>query len=372
MSRWGRFQDPDQAAHYEFLCREAGVTVRYCAEAFEDDGTLTSSLLKSIKRVMAAEYSRQLFDRCRTSLRRHMLGGGKCGGVAPYGFARQAYDADGTAGRVLGHGERRGMGQTVRLVPGPMAEQEAVRLIFRLFTREGVGCTEIACRLEAEGLPYRHGASWNENRVRGVLTNKIATGVYRFNQSHHRFRTITRNPVDEWIGVRMCAPLVTPAVWRAARTRFAMARTSPWTDEHRLQKLRDLLRVHSHPTRRIIDAAPGAPSVKAYKNHFGSMEAALRQVGYVSPRKPRRRVEASQLRPAEILLQLRALFDRKGYISIRLIEQSPSLPSPHYIRRTFGSLRNALEAAGVRQSQGDRIQAGRRDSRAVNPRPASA
>ena len=25
VSRWGRFQDTDQAAHYEFICREAGV-----------------------------------------------------------------------------------------------------------------------------------------------------------------------------------------------------------------------------------------------------------------------------------------------------------------------------------------------------------
>src|SRR5579875_3444694 len=39
VSRWGRFQDPDQAAHYEFLCREAGVKVRYCSEAFDNDGT---------------------------------------------------------------------------------------------------------------------------------------------------------------------------------------------------------------------------------------------------------------------------------------------------------------------------------------------
>ena len=28
VSRWGRFQDPDESAHYEFLCRSAGVRVR--------------------------------------------------------------------------------------------------------------------------------------------------------------------------------------------------------------------------------------------------------------------------------------------------------------------------------------------------------
>ena len=34
VSRWGRFQDVDEAAHYEYLCRDAGVPVYYCAELF--------------------------------------------------------------------------------------------------------------------------------------------------------------------------------------------------------------------------------------------------------------------------------------------------------------------------------------------------
>ena len=31
VSRWGRFQDADESAHYEFVCRRAGVSVHYCA-----------------------------------------------------------------------------------------------------------------------------------------------------------------------------------------------------------------------------------------------------------------------------------------------------------------------------------------------------
>ena len=30
VSRWGRFQDSDEAAAYEFLCRQAGAQVHYC------------------------------------------------------------------------------------------------------------------------------------------------------------------------------------------------------------------------------------------------------------------------------------------------------------------------------------------------------
>jgi len=37
VSRWGRFQDIDEAAHYEFLCKSAGIPVHYCAEPFSND-----------------------------------------------------------------------------------------------------------------------------------------------------------------------------------------------------------------------------------------------------------------------------------------------------------------------------------------------
>ena len=60
VSRWGRFQDVDESAHYEFICRRAGVEVAYCAEQFDNDGSLLASIMKNIKRVMAAEFSREL------------------------------------------------------------------------------------------------------------------------------------------------------------------------------------------------------------------------------------------------------------------------------------------------------------------------
>src|SRR5579863_4954051 len=53
VSRWGRFQDIDEAAHYEFVCKLAGVPVIYCAETFSNDGTLPSLIMKALKRTMA-------------------------------------------------------------------------------------------------------------------------------------------------------------------------------------------------------------------------------------------------------------------------------------------------------------------------------
>ena len=35
VSRWGRFQDADESAYYEHICKRAGINVLYCAEQFE-------------------------------------------------------------------------------------------------------------------------------------------------------------------------------------------------------------------------------------------------------------------------------------------------------------------------------------------------
>jgi DNA invertase Pin-like site-specific DNA recombinase len=56
ISRWGRFQDVDESAHYEFLCRRAGVRIIYCAEPFADGDLALNNIMKAIKRTMAAEY----------------------------------------------------------------------------------------------------------------------------------------------------------------------------------------------------------------------------------------------------------------------------------------------------------------------------
>src|SRR6185312_6246842 len=37
VSRWGRFQDVDESAYYEFICRRAGIAIHYCEEEFEND-----------------------------------------------------------------------------------------------------------------------------------------------------------------------------------------------------------------------------------------------------------------------------------------------------------------------------------------------
>jgi len=55
VSRWGRFQDADESAYYEYICKRAGISVQYCAEQFENDGSPVSTIVKGVKRAMAGK-----------------------------------------------------------------------------------------------------------------------------------------------------------------------------------------------------------------------------------------------------------------------------------------------------------------------------
>lgn len=59
ISRWGRFQDADESAYYEYICRRCGISVHYCAEQFANDGSPVSMIVKGVKRAMAGEYKQE-------------------------------------------------------------------------------------------------------------------------------------------------------------------------------------------------------------------------------------------------------------------------------------------------------------------------
>jgi len=109
VSRWGRFADVDEAAHYEYLCKRAGISIRYCAEQFENDNSTTSNLLKALKRAMAGEYSRELSVKVLAGQCRLAQEGFRVGGSAAYGLHRLLLDKEGKVKQVLGPGERKSL-----------------------------------------------------------------------------------------------------------------------------------------------------------------------------------------------------------------------------------------------------------------------
>ena len=54
VSRWGRFQDADESAYYEYICRRAGVSVHYCDQDPESGGIVVSTIVKRLKKSIRA------------------------------------------------------------------------------------------------------------------------------------------------------------------------------------------------------------------------------------------------------------------------------------------------------------------------------
>ncbi len=92
ISRWGRFQDADESAYYEYVCRRAGIRVVYCAEPFENDGSPMSVIMKSVKRAMAGEYSRELSNTVFMGQCRLIELGYRQGGSPGFGLRRLLLD----------------------------------------------------------------------------------------------------------------------------------------------------------------------------------------------------------------------------------------------------------------------------------------
>src|ERR1700722_16985644 len=108
VSRWGRFQDVDESAYYEYQCRRAKIALHYCVEAFLNDGSALAALVKTLKRTMAAEYSRELSAKVFAGQSRLTELGFRQGGMAGYGFRRLLLDENGNSKFVLQRGEQKG------------------------------------------------------------------------------------------------------------------------------------------------------------------------------------------------------------------------------------------------------------------------
>lgn len=136
ISRWGRFQDSDESAYYEYICKRAGIRVYYCAEQFENDGSPTSTIIKSVKRAMAGEYSRELSSKVFQGQCRLIELGYRQGGAAGFGLRRMLVDMQGKPKGTLKRNEQKSL-QTDRviLVPGPDEEISIVRHMYQLFIK---------------------------------------------------------------------------------------------------------------------------------------------------------------------------------------------------------------------------------------------
>ena len=184
VSRWGRFQDADESAYYEFICRRHGITVIYCAEPFENDGSPLSAILKNVKRAMAAEYSRELSVKIFAAHSLIARSGHNPGGMCAYGLNRVAIDPNGRHRKVLKPGRRREIkSDYVVLARGARNEVMIVREIFDLCANARWSGQRIAQHLNAKGYRSPRGRNWTYQTVLYILHNDKYVGTQAYNRT---------------------------------------------------------------------------------------------------------------------------------------------------------------------------------------------
>lgn len=345
VSRWGRFQNPDESAHYEFLCGEAGVRVEYCTELFANDESLTSTIMKSVKRVMAAEFSRELGAKVRRARRDHFARGFWLGGPAGYGLRRQMVAPDGTAGLVLQRRQRKAIqGYHSILIPGPKEEVAVVQRIFRLFVEGRRSRAMIVRELNSEGLTTDAGNPWNRQSITRLLTNPKYVGDLVAGRTDVHLGERTARPRADWRRrPKSFQPIVSRALFDAAQSRIEKLRRTALNSDAVLDAVREIYDRHGTLTYKILDDELGRH--RAFlKAHFGDLDRLADRIDRPRVKRPKR--PHVRLTNDELLQGLAALHLACGHLSVKLINAASNLPDSTTVSRRFGGLRKAYQLVG--------------------------
>lgn len=286
VSRWGRFQDSDESAHYEFLCRSSGVAVEYCAELFRNDGSITAALLKNLKRAMAGEYSRELSIKVFEGQSRIVRAGFRMGSTPGFGLKRVLVDGAKNKIADLNFGDRKSLhSQHTILAPGNPDEISQIHSIYDLFLKEKKSPSEIARMLNDAGSRTAGGTPWNWYAVRDLFSNEKYIGNSTYNRASRKLGGKWKlNPKSEWVrGVGAYEAIVTPEQFLKAQERLKEIKVR-YSTAYMLNLLSALWCRHGTLLMEHILELDGAPSINGYRRRFGSLSHAYGLIGYTGRR----------------------------------------------------------------------------------------
>ena len=195
MSRGSAGIEPDEAGFHEYSLKRAGCSVIYTHEPGANEAGLTGHLVKSLKRVLAHDYSQKLSQRVQRGCRAHAALGHWVGGRPPYGYRRSVIRADGST-QVLEPGRWKARGERVVLLVDPVEAAVILEQIYQPYVTEGLGLHAIADRLNRTAIPApaalrRHGlAAWSKGTIWAILRNPIYRGT--LTQGKARYRELGR------------------------------------------------------------------------------------------------------------------------------------------------------------------------------------
>ena len=264
-------------------------SVYYCTDEFENDGSLASTILKNMKRVMAGDYSRQLSRRMFiTQCRMTELGLWR-GGSASYGLRRLLVDPNGRPITQLDRGQRKSIStERVVLMPGPAEEITTVKRIFRSFVSGGKSYTEIADALNNDKITNGLGRPWSTQGIIHILSNETYIGNAVFNRTSFKLKQkAVTNPPDMWIRhANAHQAIIAPEIFQKAQKIIAKRRERR-SDQELLDLLSALWTGKGHLSSRIMEADEKIPHMSVYVDRFGSLRAAYARIGF----EPKRRFQ---------------------------------------------------------------------------------
>lgn len=282
VSRWGRFQNPDEAALYEVRCRCAGVPVHYVAEPFDNDGSVLSSLMKTLKRAMAAEYSRELSAKVTQGHLRMLERGYHQGGFPCFGLQRVLIDGDGQRKQILRFGERKNLqSDRVILEPGPPEQVAIVNEVYRRYLA-GEQQVSLVSLLNDRGDLQANGRPWTIGAMHRMLTSECYIGNIVWGKQDGKLGR-SRRPVTKpkWIRHEaVFAHVVEPLLFGQVQTEMAWRKSRRSRDDV-LAGLRKLLKKHGTLNKQMIDRAKGVASTPTIARRFGSLKAAYALIGFL-------------------------------------------------------------------------------------------
>lgn len=370
VSRWGRFQNPDQGAHYEFICAEAGVKIAYCAEAFNNDGSPTSTLLKQLKRAMAAEYSRELSQKVSRAQKGLLAEGYWTGGRPPFGY-RAAHTRRG--GQLFeapaSDHWRKQQGVRTKLVLGPDEEVDLVRRVFRMYLGKGGTLATVARELKKDAGAKLIPGEWTPRRVGYTISNEVYVGRLI---GGRRIKGVgepwgVAAPRDRWVTAEDAAPkIIDQAVFAAAQRK--RSKRSSLIDAREVERdIRRIAAEHGDISLRLLQLH-GRWSWSVYYSRYRYMGEIRALVGMPLCKRyatvmanlqrgnPRITTGWQTYSDDQLKDYLQSVLLERGYLSGQLLE---SLGPPNYstILRRFGCLSEAYRQVGYEPTERQKLAA---------------
>lgn len=168
-ARFGR-GDSIQASQWTGRLRKAKVALETAVDGkVVDWSTMTGRLTDAIDAEVAADYQRTLARNTVSGVAnklRDVISNGLAGQPPTYGRCRKVLRVDG--GKVVSTS-----------IVDPATAPIVVRM-FRMYANAGGSVRQIATTLNAEGIPSQRGGVWSCSAVRGVLSNPLHAGDYRY------------------------------------------------------------------------------------------------------------------------------------------------------------------------------------------------